>query len=164
MRQAIGSTWILQLVIIFMLIFISFLSLSISFTKAFKTKNELVTIVEKYEGVSESQNGALTIINNYLLYNGYSTFGNCDDGDYGASSLDNPALEKVTSTNINTKYLYCVRKLDTSTDSLKHRAQYRIRIFYKFSLPIIGNIYTFSVNGTTIDITHSISDIDAVES
>ena len=47
MRQAIGTTWILQLVIIFMLIFVAFLSLSLNYTKAFKIKNEIITTIEK---------------------------------------------------------------------------------------------------------------------
>ena len=50
MRQAIGSTWVLQLVIIFMLIFVAFLALSINYTKAFRVKNELVTMIEKFLG------------------------------------------------------------------------------------------------------------------
>ena len=61
MRQAIGSTWILQLVIIFMLIFVAFLALSINYTKAFRVKNELVTMIEKYEGVSEGENGSVEL-------------------------------------------------------------------------------------------------------
>ena len=66
MRQAIGSTWILQLVIVFILIFVAFLALSINYTKAYKIKNELLSIIEKYEGVNSGENGSISIINNYL--------------------------------------------------------------------------------------------------
>ena len=68
MRQAIGTTWIMQLVIIFMLIFVAFLALTINYTKAFKIKNELVTIIEKYEGLNygtSNQSGSIDLINNY---------------------------------------------------------------------------------------------------
>ena len=44
MRQAIGTTWIMQLVIIFMLIFVAFLALTINYTKAFKMKNREIHI------------------------------------------------------------------------------------------------------------------------
>ena len=57
MRQAIGTTWVMQLVIIFMLIFVAFLALTINYTKAFKIKNELITFIEKNEGVSEREGG-----------------------------------------------------------------------------------------------------------
>ena len=41
----------MQLVIIFTLIFVAFISLTINYTRAFKTKNELVSMIEKYEGI-----------------------------------------------------------------------------------------------------------------
>lgn len=160
MRQAIGSTWVLQLVIIFMLIFVAFLALSINYTKAFRVKNELVTMIEKYEGVSEGENGSVELLNNYLLYNNYSSMGRCEAGDYGVQNLHEPILEPV---NTNERYFYCVRKVDASTGALADRAKYRVRIFFKFSLPVLGDLFTFSVEGTSIAITNSLVDIEVAE-
>ena len=159
MRQAIGSTWILQLVIIFMLIFVAFLALTINYTKAFQVKNDITTMIEKYEGVSNGENGSISIINNYLNYNNYSVMGKCDEGDYGSDNLKSPTLKEV---NKDKKYYYCVRKIDDSTATLTNRAKYRIRIFFHFSLPVLGDLVTFSVEGTTISITNSIADIETV--
>ena len=152
MRQAIGTTWVMQLVIIFMLIFVAFLALTINYTKAFKIKNELVTILEKYEGVSESENGSLSLINNYLQYNGYLTKGKCDETQYGVSDLNSSTIEEVEK---NEKYYYCIEKINTGTVSVPNRAKYNIRIFFHFSLPVLGDLFTFKVEGTTIDITHA---------
>ncbi len=158
MRQAIGSTWIMQLVILFMLIFVAFLSLSINYTRAFKIKNELVDMIEKYEGIGTSEDtGAVDIINGYLLYNNYVAQGKCETGEYGANSLTNVDIEEADSKK---KYYYCVEKIDTSTVSLPNRAKYEIRIFFHFSLPVIGDIFTFSVEGTTIDINRSLNDLN----
>ena len=59
-----------RLTIIFMLIFVAFLSLSLNYTKAFKIKNEIITTIEKYEGLTSSESktspGSIKIINNYL--------------------------------------------------------------------------------------------------
>lgn len=159
MRQAIGSTWILQLVIIFMLIFVAFLALSINYTQAFQIKNELTTMIEKYEGVSDGEEGTLSIINNYLTYNNYRVMGKCEIGDFGANNLSNPSLVEVEEGE---RYYYCVRKIDDSTSTLPNRAKYRIRIFFHFSLPVLGDLFTFSVEGTTISITNSLTDIDVV--
>lgn len=159
MRQAIGTTWILQLVIIFMLIFVAFLALSINYTKAFQMKNDLTTMIEKYEGVSEGEEGSISIINNYLKHFNYQVMGRCDEGDYGSNNLNNLSLKEVVEGE---KYYYCVRKIDDSTATLTNRAKYRIRIFFHFSLPVLGDLFTFSVEGTTISITNSITDIDAV--
>ncbi len=158
MRQAIGTTWIMQLVIIFMLIFVAFLALTINFTKAFKIKNELITMIEKYEGLSSGDEGSISLINNYLRYNNYSVRGYCDDNEYGMVNLETGTME---SADPKEKYYYCVSKTDTSTVNLPDRARYNIRIFFHFSLPIIGDIFTFSSDGSTIDINHPIEDIDA---
>lgn len=159
MRQSIGSTWIMQLVIIFTLIFVAFISLTINYTRAFKTKNELVSMIEKYEGIGlGEETGAITIINNYLSYNNYSVQGKCEENEYGATSITSIALEPATN---NKKYYYCVRKESTATSAMPNRARYRIRIFFHFSLPIIGDLFTFSVEGTTIDISHALNDIQS---
>ncbi len=157
MRQAIGSTWIMQLVIIFMLIFVAFLALTINYTKAFKIKNELVTMIEKYEGLSVGKNGSVALINNYLKYNNYTIKSTCEEGEWGAKSLDSEVLEYSESKE---KYYYCVKKTSTATIGLQDRAKYTIRIFFHFSLPVIGELFTFSVDGDTIDINFPVSDIE----
>lgn len=158
MRQAIGSTWLMQLVIIFMLIFVAFLALSINYTKAFKTKNELVNMIEEREGIgSGEETGALMLINNYLNYNNYSKKGRCETDEYGVRDLNSATLEAVEDGN---KYYYCVKKISSSTDTLPDRARYQIRIFFNFSLPVLGDIFTFSVEGTTIDINRALKDIE----
>ncbi len=160
MRQAIGTTWILQLVIIFMLIFVAFLALTINYTKAFKIKNELVSMIEKYEGIGDGgSTGAMRIIDNYLIYNNYTVQGACEEGkEYGVTNLSNHTME---SARKGRKYYYCVRKINTSKVSTPNRSKYGVRIFFHFSLPVIGDLFTFSVEGTTIDITNPIKDIEA---
>ena len=97
------------------------------------------------------------LINNYLNYNNYSKKGHCEADEYGVSNLNDANLEAVEEGN---KYYYCVKKIPTSTDTLPDRARYQIRIFFNFSLPVIGDIFTFSVEGTTIDINHALKDIE----
>ena len=150
MREAIGGTWVYQLVIIFMLIFVAFLALTMNYRRAFKVKNDLLNIVEKYEGFSKT---SIPIINNYLLSSGYTTMGNCREGEVGSQDLKSIILKKVASGQ---KYYYCVSKIHTGTEAKSFRAKYKVRIFFRFDLPVIGNLYTFEVDGTTIDINNSI--------
>ncbi len=156
MRQAIGTTWVMQLVIIFMLIFVAFLALTINYTKAFKVKNELVTIVEKYEGIQTKSGGSIELINNYLSYNGYGTMKACETGYYGVDNLNDPTLKEVVKGQ---KYYYCIKPISSKSTSTPNREKYKIQIFFKFSLPVIGDIFTFAVEGTTIDITNPNSEI-----
>lgn len=150
MRQAIGGTWVYQLVIVFMLIFVAFLALTMNYTKAFKVKNDFLSIIEKYEGFSKN---SISIINNYLFSSGYTTMGGCSDGEMGSQDLKSDSLKAVVSGQ---KYYYCVAKIPTGTETRASRAKYKIRVFFRFDLPVIGHLYTFEVDGTTIDITNSI--------
>ena len=74
MRHTIGGTWLLQLVIIFILLFAAFIILTLNYSRTVKLKNELIDMVEKYEGLNT---GSITLVNNYLIYNGYTTQGVC---------------------------------------------------------------------------------------
>ena len=160
MRETIASTWVYQLVIIFVLIFVAFLVLSLTFSKNYKTKNEMINIIEKYDGVNTK---SLQIINNYLSNGKGRVKGKCPtSGNWiGVKSLDSTNLEVEKATQ-GTKYYYCINKkwskstyqLDSNktTKVVKSKMFYQIKIFFQFNLPIVGNIYTFTVDGTTNDI------------
>ena len=153
MRTSTGSIWLIGLVVTFMLIFVSFLSLTISYNKVFKIKNETLTFIEKYEGLKEGDKGSIALINNYLQYNNYNTMHYCEEGDYGSKNLSSTSLELVS--NKREKYYYCVSKRHTeqkNMPNLKDRTKYSVKFFYKFNLPVIGDVLTFEVSGETIDI------------
>ena len=42
MKEAMGGTWLTGLVIVFIFLFAGFLAYSISYTKAFRVKNEII--------------------------------------------------------------------------------------------------------------------------
>lgn len=144
MRESIGSTWILQLVIVFILLFVSFLTLSLSYSKSYKVKNETLSIIEKYEGVTED---AVTILNNFLEYNNYTAKGSCPDSTWvGAEDL---SVKKLYAAEKDKKYYYCIKK----RISKNKKVYYEIKTFFKFNLPIVGDFATFTLEGTTSDIT-----------
>lgn len=144
MRETIASTWIYQLVIIFILMFVAFLILSLTYSKNYKTKNEIIDIIEKYEGVNQK---SVQLINNYLSYTGYKVKHSCptQPNDWlGATSLENISLTKA---QVGEKYYYCLRRVINS-----NKMYYQVKTFFKFNLPIFGDIHTFTVDGTTNDI------------
>ena len=42
MRQTIGGTWLLQLVIVFIILFVGFIILTLNYSKTVTLKNELI--------------------------------------------------------------------------------------------------------------------------
>ena len=147
MRQATGTTTTMKMALAFTLLFAAFLAIAITYNKAFKLKNETLTILEKYEGASDN---SINIINNFLKNNGYNGKGKCKSGEYGITSLDNTTIESVS--NNNKDYYYCLSYYcsnNTCKISNNNQIYYRVKIFFKFNLPFLGDITTFSVDGET---------------
>lgn len=146
MRESIGESWTIQIVAAFILLFVAFLALMISYSKCFKTKNEVLTIIEKYEGFTDS---SINIINNFLTAANYKGTGKCDTSNgvvYGMPLSGN----KFEKADKNTRYKYCVKPDLVSDDTL---VNYELTMFYSFNIPAFGNIATFQVKGTTIDLS-----------
>lgn len=149
MSRTISGAWILQLAVAFILLFVSFITLSINYTRAYAVKNELLSIIEKYEGVSQGNDGSVQIINNYLLHHKYSMMSECGPGYYGTQDLDSNTLEPTES---NTKYYYCIKKVSSASNAHPKRAHYEVKVFFNFNLPLLGGILTFDSHGVSNDI------------
>lgn len=157
MKEAIATTWIYQIVIIFILIFVSFLVLTLSYSKGYKNKNEVLSVIEKYEGVTSD---SLGIINSYLSYNNYNLKGHCPSGKgwYGVTNLNSASLSAVKS---NEKYYYCLQRKNTpKTSNLNgSKVYYNVKMFFRFNLPVLGNLKTFTIDGTTNDVFLNSNDL-----
>ena len=152
MKEAIGTTWTYTLVLVFTLIFTGFLVLSLAYAKAFKVKNEMTTIIEKYEGLTlsssykgETKNGSIQIINQFIENANHKTMGKCDISKidymyYASNNLSSNTLTPITSSNANKKYYYCIGFSPTS-------CTFDIQIFYYFSLQFLGSIHKYSIIG-----------------
>ncbi len=141
MRQSIGGSWLIGLMVLFILLFAGYIILTIDYNKSVKVKNEALLIIEKYEGLNEN---SLTLLNNYLLGVGYTTTGKCGDkdGTYGALSLESNELEE---TEEGQRYYYCVKKYKGTHTSY----YYQISLFYRFNIPVIGDTTRFTIKGST---------------
>mgnify|MGYP003307345973 CR=1 FL=1 len=62
MKTAVSSTWIYGLVITFILVFAGYLAFTINYSTAFKVKNEMVTIIEKHKGMTNSSGNSVKSI------------------------------------------------------------------------------------------------------
>ena len=152
MRETIGTTWIFQLVIAFILIFSSYLPIMTKYATAFKSKNEVVSIIEKYEGLTSGNLKGIGIINNYLSATGYHSTGACDPGYYGAVNLEDSspsAFEYVDNDN-NKRYYYCVEKVTFTGTKVK--SYYNVVLFFNLDLPVLGELFTFRATGSTTEL------------
>ncbi len=150
MRQTFGGTWLMQLMILFILLFVAFIVLSLNYSKTVRIKNQVIGIIEKYEGLNDK---SLEIVNSYLVSTNYGVTGVCtkdssQQGLYGALSLDNNSLEEARP---NVKYYYCIKKYRGANTS----RYYQLTVFYKFNLPVVGDRGRFMVKGTSTNFVPS---------
>lgn len=133
----------MQLMILFILLFVGFIILTLNYSKTVKVKNEVVSMFEKYEGLNEE---SIKLVNEFLLASGYAGMGECnknnDPGVYGSIDLHSNHLEKAQN---GTRYHYCVKKYKGANISY----YFQVTVFYKFNLPIFGNTGSYVVKGTT---------------
>lgn len=147
MRQAVGTTTILKIVLAFTLLFSAFLAVAIVYNKAYKLKNEALSIIEKYEGSAE----AFQLIDNYLKNNGYNTTGRCKVGENGRLN-SGQGWYFYNDNKLSLKTLYCISHECSNGDCKigdNNKIYYNIRLFFNFNLPFFGDIFTFSVTGKT---------------
>ena len=138
MREAIGTQTVFKTILIFTFLFSGFIAVAITYNKAYKIKNEVIDILEKYEGAN---NQSLSIINNYLVNNGYVAKNNCETGEYGVLDLNNPRYELSVS---NKMYYYCL-----SSEIKSNQIFYNVKLFSRFNLPFIGDLFYFRITGET---------------
>lgn len=147
MRETVGHTFIIKVVVALTLLFSAFLVVAINYNKVFRLKNQVVSIIEKYEGV-ESGSYSLKVINNYLSTNNYKTMSKCPSGYMGTSTYGGT----LEIANANKNYYYCVKKDVVYVKKVKTTEKkyiYNIILFYRLSIPLFGDMTTFEIKGQT---------------
>ena len=148
MKEAVGGIFTIQAVIIFLVLAIGLLLFSVNYTKAFKVKNGIISIIEENEGLTDK---AQEQIIKYLNNTGYYVYGSCSkiDTDYvGNEEAINGVLTGYERQGTTDKYKYCVFERTVENDAL-NRKYYRVTVFFKFDIPLLDNAFTFPVTGET---------------
>lgn len=159
MRQTIGATWVFQLVILFTLIFAAYIALTINYSKSFRVKNEVLSFIEKNQGMTDN---GVKLINNYLTQSGYKQMGYCSANEtlgtvtYGAKSLNTESISNIFEpAEAGKKYYYCFSKVTGYHSYFTTRAYYKVKLFFHMDLPVMGDIYSFDVDGQTSEIDNT---------
>lgn len=156
MKGAIGNAFILNIVITFMLIFFSLLIGSMAYSKAYKTKNYILNLVDKYESAGKRdfylenrENGKEfeNEANEYLGRIGYP-INQSDEG--GCPARENYVVYKDNDNG----YDYCIyiRRHITPGDNnqiVMDKYNYMVLVYMKFDFPVIGSFLRLPITGET---------------
>ena len=152
MREAVGSYFLTTIFIIFVVLFTGYMCLSINMNKAYKVKNEIINIIQKNNGLDDN---TLSQIQDYMTKVGYRTTGNCGSSGNNVRGYDYAFGVSGTSTSSN-KPVFCVSQIETSYESDTYptgqfptAVYYHIKVFYAIDLPIVRQLFTFGLTGST---------------
>ena len=143
MKEAMGGVFTMQAILVFLVLATGLLAFSVSYTKSFKVKNEIRSIIEQYEGLTESAAVKIDEVANRYNYH-VST-----PGDYvNMCNTMGQGWEAYRSTLKNGETaVFCVKctlsdAVGTSEGKLKYKgAYYNIVTFINIDIPLINKIF-----------------------
>ncbi len=151
MRESIGGAWLFGIVIVFIFFFSAFLAYSISYTKAFNVKNNIISIIEQYEGYSTSEFDLASLSDEELDKSvegmSYKLIRNTGYNFTGAQGI---ACDGISNgmPNTTTEGGYCVVKYcpNGTNNSNTH---YKITTYIALKLPVINVTIKIPISGET---------------
>lgn len=174
MKQGISNVWLLGLIIGFIFMFSAYIAITINYTSSYKMKNEILKIIEKHKGVTIYQGtpvssifpgygtvtghvGTIQTINLYLRGNAYTANGKCptEDGPWiGINTLTEGAADYDKPANNGKTYYYCIsrHKYNKIPSGMQASYYYKVKLFYRFEIPVLSNWLAVGVEGDTMEI------------
>ena len=149
MKEAIGGVSLFNIVIVFVLLFAGYISLSINYSKAYNVKNEIINIIKNQGGVCtsatpNSNNNCYNFseqITDYFRESNYRSTGECDVND-GWVGFNREGLIDYNNS------AFCVKAVRANTNSeLPNALYYQVRVFYQLDLPVINSFFEFVIYG-----------------
>lgn len=131
MKEAIGTSLVFNLMMIFVGVLIVILISSIAFTKGFKIRNRVIDRIEANKGFV----GAEEVINKDLKSIGYKIVEN-------VSCRERKGQESLT--NDHDSYNYCVYEYETSRGKY-----YGVTVFLSVEIPLINRPINIPIYGET---------------
>lgn len=149
MRDSMGAAWIFSICLTFTILIVGYLAISINYARSFKMKSEAITKIEEHEGYTDEVGYD---ISNYILANGYTAYGNCENSITVQGYDDDWQLTACINDNVpagSSQCNVCVYKRISSVeaDMCAERTSYRVVTFFTFDLPIIKYFTSFQVSG-----------------
>lgn len=132
MRESIGGTFLIKIMIVFIVIYNSVLAIAVNYAMAFRVKNKAIDLLEQYEGCKGANDKILAYLNSVGYYRVDLT---------NQSKID---ITPMPVTNNNRRGYY-----------------YVVTTFISFDFPFVGEFLTVPIKGET-KIIYGISNDDAM--
>ena len=128
MREAIGGALLIKLVMFFIVLYVCFFAIAINYPITFRVKNNIINLIEEYEGLDLAKSH----IDEYIANVGF----------YRAGAVSFTLSQNTTCDHGSNGY--CIQEKTSA------RGKYwKVTTYVTFDFPIIGRITNFPVSGET---------------
>lgn len=155
MKEAIGATWLLGIVLTFVALFSGYLAFSINYSKAFRMKDGIVERIEKHGGPNKE---AIEDIGELMNQIGYSSKGKCktffnDNDEVAWGGVNKNQVTKSWDVTSGDSFNYCLQRVDSfNTNGQLSASYFKVYVFFSISLPVINTGNFFNITGETSNI------------
>lgn len=136
MRQGIGSVFLYNVVIVFIIVMFAFIAGIMSYSKAFRVNSRIANALENHEGYNALSNEEM---NRILSTLGYAV-------DSKGSTTCPRKNGKQAITTYNHSFKFCIYEYDVDEKGYFH---YGIQTYLRFDVPIIGRTLMLPVYSET---------------
>lgn len=150
MKEAMGQVFSLEFIIVFLLILNGYLAFNVNYTKAFRVKNEIRSIIQKNEGLTTS---AMNDIDNYMQKISYTQNAGFDDWCVSKGLMVcETGSHKKFCMQVATSDKYGTRTVNGRKENIA--AYYTVYTFVDINIPVLNRFLPqagglFAVSGET---------------
>lgn len=138
MKEAIGQTVSLQVILVFMIFLNAFLAFSVNYTKAFRMKNKVINEIEQHEGLDRAAEDA---IEDYAERVGYRGNRDPDNTWHWGIRVVPHCIGPIGSEPVSS----CA-----SGDVTNYRVYYSVTTSINIDVPIIGPVFRTITGDTSL--------------
>jgi hypothetical protein len=144
MRSSIGTALLSNIIIVFLVVMITFLIGSLSYTKAYRIKNNVLNLIEREKGFDAGKIDAMLAEIGYRIVD--NTGVTCTDRRGG--NMPYPDGYLISGDTMG-KYRYCVYRYHIGDENGKKMYVYAVTTYMYFDIPLIGSMLEFPIYGET---------------
>lgn len=128
MRESLGSVFLYNIIILFIIVTFAFLSGTLAYVKAFKANSRIVNAIEKYEGYNELSINEINSVLNTLGYK--KEVPNCSPNRGTGELMD----------QTGNHYLYCIYHFSPNNSDMQNKDIYGVVTYMYFDFPVVGRV------------------------
>lgn len=148
MRDAVGGTFMMYVLLVFLAVYITFVAVAFNYARAFRVKNKVIDIIEQNEGIDDYRNtsGAIGDIENYLNSVSY----NVNSNGNSVTSNNCPGYVDNSDDHYFNNRGYCISRYTATSDINGGTASYyKVTTFVRLEIPFLNLGFTIPVKGET---------------